>query len=261
MVYLWIGLGLITFALLAWAFVYVNNNALQVTRYEKRLGIEKDVKIVHLSDIHGKSFGRKNEKLLKKIASEKPDVIAVTGDIIHKYRERDIGVALELVSSMCAIAPVLFVSGNHEMRNKGYRAFRKQLMEAGAVVMDDCNKEIAGLTVTGLNCASLKNGTAERLKPDSAEKAVLLAHKPHFFENYAKAGYGLVLCGHAHGGQWRIPFTGVGIFSPGQGMFPKLTSGRHTLGDTEMIISRGLGNSQCPLRLFNRPEIVVITIK
>jgi hypothetical protein len=88
----------------------------------------------------------------------------------------------------------------------------------------------------------------------------LLAHKPEFLARYARAGYNLVLSGHAHGGQWRLPFTNIGVYSPGQGLFPKLTSGEHICGSTHMIISRGMGNSEFPLRIFNQPEIVVITL-
>ncbi|MDE7330232.1 MAG: metallophosphoesterase [Clostridia bacterium] len=261
MIYLWISLGIFGGIALIFAFVWLNNSLLKVTRYNEDIGLGKELKIIHLSDLHGKSFGRKNARLIKKIAAEKPDIILITGDIVHKYRERDKTVALELVSALSALAPVAFSAGNHEMRNKGYRFFRKDLIEAGAVVLDDCSADICGLTVTGLNCASLKNGTADKIKPVNAQSAVLLAHMPQFIQTYARAGFGLVLSGHAHGGQWRIPFTGVGFYAPGQGVFPKLTSGVHACGNTRMIISRGLGNSQCPLRLFNPPEIVVIKIK
>ncbi len=263
MLYLYISLGILGGIALGWLFVWINNSLIKTTRYAVDLGGGRCVKIVHLSDLHGKSFGRKNAKLIKKIMREAPDFIAVTGDIIHKYRARDKSVALELVSSLAGVAPVVFVSGNHEMRNKGYRFFRKDLIEAGARVLDDCTVDICGLTVTGLNCASLKNDVLAKIKPegDRVKSAVLLAHKPHFIENYAAQGYGLVLSGHAHGGQWRIPFTGVGVYAPGQGLFPKLTGGLHEKGYTKMIISRGLGNSQCPLRLFNRPEMVVVEVK
>lgn len=259
MFYVWIALGAAAFAALVALFVYFNNNVIQVTKYTVNDG-KRGARIVQLSDLHGKSFGRKNCKLVQKVAALKPDIIAVTGDIVHLYRERDKRTALELVSSLCALAPVLFVAGNHEMRNKGYRFFRKDLKEAGAIVLDDTSADICGVTFAGLNCASSKNGTVERLGVKNPREAVLLAHMPHFFESYRKAGYGLVLCGHAHGGQWRIPFTGRGLYAPGQGVFPKLTQGCHTLGETQMIISRGLGNSEFPLRLFNRPEITVIDI-
>jgi len=261
MLWLWVCCGIFGGLALVALFVWCNNNWLQTTRYGIDVqGLKNDVRIVQLSDLHGKSFGHRNERLVAKILDEKPDIIAVTGDIIHKYTDKNKRVALELVSDLSRIAPVLFVSGNHEMRNKGYRFFRRDLMEAGATVLDDCTADMCGLTVVGLNCASQKNGTVFKITPESGIK-ILLAHKPHFVHLYDRAEFDVVLCGHAHGGQWRIPFTGIGIYSPGQGLFPKLTSGLKVRGKTRVIISRGLGNSQCPVRLFNRPEIVVADLR
>lgn len=266
MIYLWITLGICGGLALIALFVWFNNSCIKTTRYS--VNTEKSshtVRIVHLSDLHGKSFGKRNEKLIEKVKKQSPDFIAVTGDIIHKYTEKNIRTALEAVSALSLIAPVLYVSGNHELRGLQYRLFKKQLQEAGARVLDDCTEDICGLTVAGLKCSSQKNGTVNRLAPaNRPEKSsganILLAHKPHFFGDYANLGFDLILSGHAHGGQWRIPFAKIGIYAPGQGLFPKLTSGIHTIGDTKMIISRGLGNSECPIRLFNRPEIVVIDI-
>ncbi|MDE7265135.1 MAG: metallophosphoesterase [Clostridia bacterium] len=257
--WLWITLGAIGAALLVALIFLLNNDWLKVTRYRFSFGLERGLKIVHLSDLHGKSFGRKNVRLIKKIAAQKPDFICITGDVIHLYRPRDKAVALQTVGALKEIAPVLYIAGNHEMRNKGYRFFRKDMIEAGALVLDDKTVEVCGLNVTGLNGASLKNGKLFKIAPEG-ERDILLAHEPQYIENYAKAEYKLILCGHAHGGQWRIPFTGVGLFAPGQGAFPKYTSGVHTCGKSKMIISRGLGNSEFPLRLFNRPEIVVIEL-
>jgi len=257
MLWLWLSLGISGGVALVWLFVWCNNSLIKVTRYSFTAKTEGKVKIVHLSDLHGKEFGRKNYRLIAKIVKEAPDFIVITGDIIHKYREKDKRVALELVSSLCAVAPVLYVSGNHEMRNKGYRFFRKDLKEAGACVLDNCPLDICGLTVVGLNCTALKNDVINKITPQSEGVKILLAHMPQFIDRYGAAGYDFVFSGHAHGGQWRIPFTGKGIYAPGQGLFPKLTAGVHERGKTKMIISRGLGNSECPLRLFNRPEIVV----
>lgn len=261
MLYFWISLGILGGLCLIRLFIWCNNSWLKTTYYRLNAnGIENDVRIVHISDLHGKSFGRKNFKLVSKIAEVSPDFIVITGDIIHIDNEKNKRIALETVASLSAVAPVLYVSGNHEMRNKGYRLFRKDLIEAGAVVLDDCSAYICGLTVVGLNCVSLKNDKIFQITPESGVK-VLLAHMPQFIDKYAAAGYDFVFCGHAHGGQWRIPFTHIGIYSPGQGMFPKLTSGVHVRGKMRMVISRGLGNSHCPLRLFNRPEIVVVELK
>ena len=267
MIYLWIALGICGGLALIALFVRFNNSCIKTTRYSvKTEKPSQPVRIVHLSDLHGKSFGRRNEKLIARVKKLAPDFIAVTGDIIHKYTEKNIRTALEAVSALSLIAPVLYVSGNHELRGLKYRLFKKQLQEAGALVLDDCSADICGLTVTGLKCSSQKNGTVNKLAPANGEENgtrvnLLLAHKPHFFKDYADFGFDLILSGHAHGGQWRIPFTKIGIYAPGQGLFPKLTSGIHKIGGTRMIISRGLGNSEGPLRLFNRPEIVVITVE
>lgn len=241
-------------------FFWLSNNLIKVTRYTLHFGgIRDDVKIIQVSDLHGKEFGRHNEKLITKIKCLSPDIIAVTGDLIHNYSPENKRVGLELISALSAIAPVLYVSGNHEMRNKGYSFYRKDLKEAGAEVLDNRTVTLCGVSVTGLNGAHNKNGTLSKITPE-AENKLLLAHMPHHFDNYANCGYDVVLCGHAHGGQWRIPFTGIGIYAPGQGLFPKYTSGVHTRGGTKMVISRGLGNSEFPLRLFNRPELVQIIL-
>ncbi len=251
--------GVLAFSALCALFVWFNNSCIKITRVKREIEGAGKLKIVHLSDLHGKRFGRKNAKLVAKVAAQSPDIIAITGDIIHIYTQKNIQVAAETVSALKEIAPVAFVAGNHEMRNKGYRNLRKILIDAGATVLDDRAEKISGITVAGLNGASLRNDKIEKITPEAFPK-ILLAHEPQFFEKYMAAGYDLVLCGHAHGGQWRIPFTGIGLYAPGQGKFPKFTSGVHEKGKSAMVISRGLGNSEFPLRLFNRPEIVVIDI-
>ncbi len=259
MTLLWILCGVLGGALLIRLFVWFNNSCLKLTRRKIKIDGAPKLKIVHLSDLHGKRFGRRNSRLIKKVMKEKPDFIAVTGDIIHLYTSGNKEVALEAVSSLKEVAPLLYIAGNHEMRNKGYRLFRKEVAEAGGIVLDDCAVEICGITVVGLNGASLRNDKIEKITPSVSPK-ILLAHEPQFFIKYAAAGYDLILCGHAHGGQWRIPFTKIGLFAPGQGKFPKYTAGVHENGKSKMIISRGLGNSEFPLRLFNRPEIITIEI-
>ena len=267
MIWLYVSAGTAAGVLLIWLFIFANNDWIKVTRYKFACGAENKVRIVHLSDLHGKSFGRKNCRLVSETARANPDFIVITGDIIHRYSDKNKRVALELVSSLSAVAPVLYVSGNHEMRNKGYNFFRRDLKEAGAVVLDDCAFVADGITFAGLNCASQRNNTVFKITENLTQSErqskvkILLAHKPQFAKNYAPAGYDFILSGHAHGGQWRIPFTGIGFYAPGQGLFPKLTSGVHEYADTKLIISRGLGNSQCPLRLFNRPELVIIDLE
>ena len=259
MKYLYIALGVIAISAICALFVWFNNRCIKLTRYKRKIEGAPKLKIVHLSDLHGKRFGKSSVKLINKVAKEKPDFIAFTGDIIHLYTPKNIAVAAEVASALKEIAPVVYIAGNHEMRNKGYRNLRKILIEAGVTVLDDKWEEVCGIAVVGLNGASLRNDTISKITPDISPK-ILLAHEPQYFGKYADAGYDLVLCGHAHGGQWRIPFTKIGLYAPRQGLFPKYTSGVHERGKTAMVISRGLGNSEFPLRLFNRPEIVIIQI-
>jgi len=245
-------------------FCYFSNNALKTTRYTikspKVRG--KGVNIVLISDLHGKEFGKGNNKLLQAVKAAKPDFIAVTGDIIHKYRERDISVACGIVGGLSKISPTFFVSGNHEMRSVRYKGLKEKLIKAGAIVLDDCSAYMCGVNVHGVNCANIKKGAyAPLLSGEEEGLNILLAHLPQYITRYAACGYDVVLCGHAHGGQFRIPFTDIGIYSPGQGLFPKYTSGAHICGVTTEIISRGLGNSEFPLRIFNPPELVVIRLE
>ena len=254
--------GCVLFILLIVAFVLFSNNCITRSDYviESPKAPEKSVKIVHLSDLHGKRFGKGNSRLIKRVKACNPDLIVITGDIIHKYRDRDIEVALEACERLCKVAPLYYVSGNHEMRSTRYRTLSKKLKEAGATVLDDECVAAFGINISGVNCAHIKGGKFYNLA-DKEGFNLLLAHLPHYIDKYAMAGYDLTLCGHAHGGQWRLPFTKIGVYSPGQGLFPKYISGVHSCGNMRQVISRGLGNSQCPLRLFNRPEIVTVTIR
>ena len=239
---------------------WFSNSCLTVTRHEIYSGkLARDLRIVHLSDLHAKRFGKKNCRLVKAVKKQKPDIIVFTGDIIHLYKKPGEEAALELVEQLAKIAPFYYVSGNHEMRYRDYRFFSRRLADAGAVVLENEYIVKFGVAIVGLGCAHLKNNKIFEITPDFGTYKILLAHEPQFLRRYARAGYDLVLSGHAHGGQWR--FLGQGVYAPGQGLLPELTSGEHILGSTHMIISRGLGNSEFPLRINNRPEVVVIDLK
>ena len=247
---------------LAALFCWYSNSKLGVTKYDiESPKLTIPFRIVHLSDLHAKRFGKRNCRLVRAVQKLKPDIIAFTGDIIHLYRKPGEEAALEFVEQLVKIAPFYYVSGNHEMRYKNYREFSKKLSDAGAIVLENEYVMTHGVALVGLGCAHLKNNKIFDITPDFDTYKILLAHEPQFLRRYARAGYDLVLSGHAHGGQWRFLFTDQGVYAPGQGLLPELTSGEHILGDTHMIISRGLGNSEFPLRINNRPEIVVIDLK
>lgn len=259
---------LLILGLAAW-FSY-ENNALTTTAYtirsEKLPQALSGFKIVQISDLHNKTFGERQETLIQRIQGENPNLIALTGDLVDAHRF-DPEPALELARRMVEIAPVYFITGNHENRlDSGLRSdLIRDLRAIGVQVLDNQAVSIqhngARFDLIGLDDSHLTDRTLQALCLDLDPNTfrVLLAHEPQYLDLYA--GYAdLALTGHAHGGQIRLPFT-EGLFAPGQGVLPKLTSGLHYCGQTGMIISRGLGNSVFPFRVFNRPEIVVTQLK
>lgn len=257
-------------------FLYCQNNLIETTRLSfgsRKLPESFDgFRIVHVSDLHNKSFGKDNAVLLRKIENEKPDVIVITGDIVDS-RHTDFDVSLRFASACVKIAPTYYVSGNHEHRFDNAEEMFEALKNVGITVLEDEKTEITRgrdkIALFGLS-AKQKDGIlgdyGSQIKALHEKKSqdgfsVLLAHYPQFLADYAQAGFDLVFSGHAHGGQCRIPFTNRGLFSPDQGFFPEYTGGEYVQNSTVMILSRGLGNSLAPLRLFDRPQLICVTLK
>ena len=229
-------------------FCLYQNKHLVITTYtyeSEKLGADLDgYRIVQISDLHNAEFGKENKKLLETIRSCSPDIIVITGDLVdsnHTNVER----AVAFVNEAVKIAPVYYVTGNHELDDEAVR------IEKG-----DSSFMLAGLDDQHLSDETLKN----LLQEQKNELFIVLAHEPQYLQNYANAGADLVLTGHAHGGQIRLPFVG-GIVAPDQGFLPEYTSGKYNSTDTEMIVSRGLGNSIIPVRLFNYPEVVCVELR
>ncbi len=258
MIALWICIGAVVALALIFLFLYWSDNAIKVTKYTFKA--PQKLKIVHLSDLHAKNFGKDNKRLIAKIENICPDVIFFTGDAIHRYNDKNISRALKTFSLLLKIAPVYFVSGNHEMRSKRYGEFSGQLKEIGVIVPENETVELCSMHISGLNCAFLKNNAVFSVVPKDDGYKILLAHEPQYLKKYAQSGVDLVFSGHVHGGQWCLPFTRIGFYAPGQGLLPKYTAGLYRMGKTTMIVSRGLGNSEFPIRLFNRPEVVAVQL-
>ena len=259
------------FALCFILWVIWGNLSLQVTQYSitsDRIPESFDhFRIVQISDLHNAQFGTNNERLMEKIRAQKPDIIVITGDIVDS-RRTNLSVALSFAEQAVQIAPTYYVPGNHEGR-LNYISISKSLQNVGVIPLLDKRisltrqgEEIALLGLIDDNCRP--KGTTEdaliSLMEETDGYTLLLAHRPTFFDDYVASGADLVLTGHVHGGQFRLPFIG-GLYTPGQGLFPKYDAGLFTEGQTNMIISRGLGNSAFPFRINNRPEIVVVTLK
>ena len=222
-------------------------------------------RIAQISDLHNAEFGNNNTKLIKLLESTQPDIIVITGDIVDANKT-DIDVAVSFARQAALIAPTYYVNGNHEANISEYSTLRDKLTEAGVTVLenDSVMLERNGefIKLAGANDYFFEGdfeNTIHQLADDDTY-TVLLAHRPEYFELYVESGVELVFSGHAHGGQFRIPFIG-GVVAPGQGLFPEYDSGMYTEGGTAMIVSRGLGNSIIPFRINNRPEIVVAELK
>lgn len=231
-------------------------------------------RIAHISDLHNTEFGRNNEKLLSLLRDAKPNIIAITGDMIDS-RDTKVEIALEFAREAVTIAPCYYVTGNHESRVPEYRTLKEGLLSLGVSVLEDASARIQrsgeSITVLGVQDPSFQtsylfgdaNSVMEQklstLMPKENTFTLLLSHRPELFEVYAEAGVDLTLSGHAHGGQFRIPFLG-GLVAPNQGFFPEYDAGLYTRGRTNMVVSRGLGNSIIPLRINNRPEVVLIEL-
>lgn len=270
-------------------FVCWNNKSLVLTRYQYRSNQVPEqfdgFRITQISDLQSEYFGQYQKNLIAMAAETKPDIIVFTGDLLDR-NHTDYEASRTAMEGLAKIAPVYYVNGNHELALPEARtgAFYEELRAMGITILFDDKTAIKkggqkinliGLseytiyeskdsdkrTETGFE-PSVINDMIEKLTEGIAEEemTIMLTHEPQFLDTYADDKVDLIFAGHAHGGQIRLPFT-EGLFAPGQGVLPKLTSGMHQSGSTTMVISRGLGNSVFPFRFFNRPEVVVVDLK
>ena len=263
----------IMFLLIVW-LVY-GNVSLQTTVYEVPVSTEysdmNGFTIVQISDLHNARFGKEQARLLKAVAEQEPDIIAVTGDLVDSSHT-DLNIAMEFMKQAVGIAPVYYVTGNHEgWLGATYGELEKRLEEAGVFVLNNTmysgqfegmDLNIAGVhdpDMPGNNIVLAKQVIPE-LTADAEGYTILLSHRPELFDTYAESNINLVLSGHYHGGQFRIPFIG-GVIAPGAGLIPEYTEGTFTKNQTTMVVSRGLGNSVIPVRINNRPEVVVVRLQ
>ena len=262
--------------LIAWTVW--GNTALELNTYtisSDRLPEAFDgYRIAHISDLHNTEIGKNNEKLLDMLRDADPDIIAITGDLIDS-RNTDIDIALQFAERAMEIAPCYYVTGNHEARASEYAGLKTGLTECGVVVLEDeCIKirqQGETIDLLGVNDPSFQTdylfGDSEAVMRSKLQDisgaendyTILLSHRPELFSIYVEGNIDLILSGHAHGGQFRLPFVG-GLVAPNQGFFPKYDAGLFTEENTNMIVSRGIGNSLLPFRFNNRPEVILIEL-
>ena len=251
-------------------YFYRQNTELTASHYvfrsPKIKGALEGFRITQISDLHNKQYGKDNCRLLALTEAQLPDLLVITGDLTDSYHT-DLDKALDSAARLAKLAPCYYVNGNHEQRMSRERQqdFYHRLEQAGVTVLRNEAVSLGmgeGFRLLGVDCSQGRTETLTallRARP-AAELNILLSHKPHYAKYYEQAGVDLVLAGHAHGGQWRLPGVG-GLFAPGQGPLPKYTAGMYRLGNTVMCVSRGLGNSSFPLRIENKPELVTVTLR
>lgn len=258
------------------AFLKWQNQGIRVTKYKYSSDdlpqAFSGFRIAHISDFHNdRNLGKKVAMLTK---AEKPDIIALTGDLFD-CRKLNLDAGINLIQQLVKIAPVYYVRGNHEARIENTDDVTALLESMGVTVMENSKipleKNGASVTLMGAkdprfyhsgkkgeNGANQFRRRLSQLTENDSTFKLLLSHRPEFIHTYRNNNIALALTGHAHGGQFGIPFTDYGVFVPNQGIFPPYAAGMKQIDNTTVVISRGIGNSGFPLRLFNRPEVVII---
>lgn len=260
-------------------YMYYTNNFVKLTNYKiidsNLPAAFNGYKILHISDFHNYEYGKDNIRVLNQVKETRPDIIVITGDLIDAHKT-NMEISLKFVKEILNVAPVYYVPGNHEGNNLNrYELFSGYLKNLGVNIIagksEVIEKDGAEINIVGLleqsfykndnrKDSEIVNDDLSSINYNKENYTILLNHKPELFETYVQNNINLVFCGHAHGGQWRIPFIG-GVYSPHQGFFPKYTSGVHNKNNTNMIVSRGVGNSSSmSLRINNMPEIILVEL-
>ena len=226
-------------------------------------------RIAVISDLHGKEFGEDNEKLIDYVRDLEPDLIAVTGDLIHDQAQ--MAMVRPVAKGLASIAPTYYVTGNHEWAAKVVPELEELLEACGINVLSN---EYVMLTEGGDQIALLgaedSNGYADQMTvgelADQVRQkqgdvyTILLSHRNNHYDQYQQARVDLTLAGHAHGGLIRLPTTD-GLIGPKRELWPQYTAGLYDLSYGQMVVSRGLGNQFPCFRLFNRPDVPLVVLE
>ena len=218
--------------------------------------------ILQVSDLHNQAYGKDGRALERAAQGLSCHIIAITGDMLDRHLPQKRENSYHFAREATKVAPTYFIQGNHEWRMGDWPGIKAELTQHGVRVLDGervtLSRENACLDLIG----AMETASVEEIKPlvSTDTCSILLAHHPERLRDYAQTGVDLVLSGHAHGGQVRL--FGQGLYSPGQGVLPRYTSGVYRCENTILYVSRGAGNhSFLPPRIFNRPEIDLITLK
>lgn len=259
-------------------YFYFENTTLEVSTYQiasNKIPNEfNNYKIIQISDFHNNTSSKLTKKLIAEIKNQKPNIIVITGDLIDSTKT-NVDIAIDMIKEIIEIAPVYYVTGNHEARTNEYDNLKSQMIELGVKILENEAQEIqlnnSTINILGINDPSFNKerdildseivkSNMENIQYNKDNFTILLSHRPEVFKIYVEKNIDLVFTGHAHGGQIRLPFIG-GIIAPNQGTFPEYTDGIYREKDTTMVVSRGIGNSIIPFRVNNRPELMIVELK
>jgi predicted MPP superfamily phosphohydrolase len=252
-------------------------SGLVVRRYtveSDKLGQGASIRAVLITDLHSHIYGKNQKDLLSLISRQKPDLVLLAGDIADV--EAPFTGAELFIEGATKIAPVYYVSGNHEVDSPSFGFIKRTIRSYGVTVLESSYVKVkAGNTPViiagvddpdiemfdqGIDWESSMYQAFSHLDEEQGYK-ILLAHRTELIDVYGQYGFDLVVSGHAHGGQVRIPFILNGLYSTGEGWFPKHAGGAYKYGDLTHIVSRGIANTILLPRIFDPPEVVVIDIK
>ncbi len=248
---------------------------LKVVRYNITTDkVAKPVRIALLTDLHAQDFGKNQDKLFSLLEPEKPDFVLLAGDIFDDRVSFDN--TMTTLKLLAARYPCYYVSGNHEQRTRQLDELKQLVRDYQITVLEgdtaqfNINSEI--IEISGVDDPEIdkynpdqnifETQLAQVMRHQTDNYHILLAHRPELIDKYLKGQFDLMVAGHAHGGQWRIPCLQNGLFAPNQGVFPKYAGGRFDFDEKVFIVSRGLTHTSTRIpRIFNRPELVIIDLQ
>lgn len=244
---------------------------LKTVYYEAESGkIKNPIKIVLITDLHSCYYGDGQSELLDEVYRQNPDLVLFGGDIIDDILPQQN--AMLTLSALAKRYPCYYVSGNHEFWSGEIEDIKRKIRSLGVTVLEgeSITLSIRGqkINVCGIDDAEIGERNMHKQLNSAVEEAetgnyiLLLAHRPEYIRDYLQYGFDFILTGHAHGGQWRLPWTKNGLVAPDQGLFPKYSGGDYIFNDTLFVVSRGLARESTIIpRVFNPPELVVINLK
>lgn len=243
--------------------------------YTRKFPSENSLRIVLITDLHSNAYDNKQNEISQITKMQKPDIIALSGDIADAARP--IEGAIKFVQDVQCIAPTYYCTGNHECRSKEYKHIIDAFKNSNITILQNKYEEITvngvSLIIGGMDDPDI----IKYIKPkmdwnkqlfenfsilkNTPQYKILISHRPELVELYKQTPFDMILSGHAHGGQVRIPFLLNGLFAPHQGFFPRHAGGLYNYANVKHIVSRGVSFSPLLPRIFNPPELVVIDIK